>query len=376
MNALHLPHGDLPLPAYLPDATHAVVRGVDAHDLSACGIDALVMNTFHLMQRPGVTTIKALGGLHKMSGWHKPIVTDSGGFQAYSMIRENSKYGTLTDKGIVFRPENGGDKIIFTPEKSVQLQLSFGADVVICLDDCTHVDDSDEVQQTSVKRTISWAKRCRDEFVKLTGHKPGTLAANRGGDRPSARPLLFGVIQGGGDKALRAQCAGALLALGFDGYGYGGWPLDKQGNLVSDIVGFTREIVPREFPMHALGIGHPRSVIECTRMGYDLFDCAMPTRDARHGRLYIGEPMGGEWRYVYVEDDKHIKESRPLDEDCDCHTCATYSTGYLHHLYKIKDVSFARLATIHNLRFMARLIAALRGAGSGKDDGRRTTDDG
>ena len=357
MSTLHLPHGDLELPTYLPDATHAVVRSVDASDILACGVDALVMNTFHLMQRPGVTTIKALGGLHKMSNWARPIITDSGGFQAYSMIRENAKYGTLTDKGIVFRPENGGDKIIFTPEKSVQLQLSFGSDVVICLDDCTHVDDSAEIQETSVRRTILWAKRCRDEFEKLTGHRAGTAGSSQ--DQPP-RPLLFGVVQGGGDKSLRLKCAEALLSLGFDGYGYGGWPLDRQGNLVVDIVGYVRDIIPRQFPMHALGIGHPRSVIECTTIGYDMFDCAMPTRDARHGRLYTGSPAGGEWSYVYVEDDKHIKESRPLDASCDCRTCNEYSVGYLHHLYKIKDMLFARLATIHNLRFMTRLMDGLR----------------
>ena len=292
-----------------------------------------------------------------MSNWSRPIVTDSGGFQAYSMIRENSKYGSLTDKGIIFRPENGGDKIVFTPEKSIQLQVSFGADVVICLDDCTHVDDSNEIQETSVRRTIAWARRCRDEFVKLTGQIPGSAKVRAEG---SALPMLFAVIQGGGDKSLRKLCAEALLEMGFDGYGYGGWPLDKQGNLVADIVGYTRECVPSTFPMHALGIGHPRSVIECVQMGYELFDCAMPTRDARHGRLYVGNPLSGDWRYVYVEDDKHIKESRPLDSECDCRTCRGYSVGYLHHLYKIKDMGFARLATIHNLRFMSRMMTGLQ----------------
>lgn len=349
MPSLRLPSGDLPLPAYLPDATHAVVRSVDAADLEQVGTKAVVMNTFHLMQRPGVTTIKALGGLHEMSGWRGPIITDSGGFQAYSMIRENSKYGTLTDKGIVFRPENGGDKVLLTPEKSVQLQLAFGSDVVICLDDCTNAADADEIQQTSVRRTIAWAKRSKIEFER------GLAERNREGQRP----LLFGVIQGGGDLALRKQCAEALLEIGFDGFGFGGWPLDGKGNLLHDIVAYARELVPRQFPMHALGIGHPKSVVSCARMGYEIFDCAMPTRDARHGRVYVGDPLGGDWAYLYIEDDKHIKTRLPLDETCDCPTCKRYTIGYLHHLYKIKESSYWRLATLHNLRFMARLVERL-----------------
>lgn len=332
------------------------MRGLDSHDLRACGVDALVMNTFHLMQKPGVSTVKALGGLHTMSGWSGPIVTDSGGFQAYSMIRENDKYGTLTEKGIVFRPEVGaggktGDKIMFTPEKSIQLQLAFGADIVICLDDCTHAADSDETQRTSVRRTIAWAKRSRAEFDRLVAERKW---------HENATPKLFGVIQGGGSLALRKACAEALLEIGFDGFGFGGWPLDKQGQLLSDIVQYTRELVPRHLPMHALGIGHPRNVIGCWRMGYEMFDCAMPTRDARHGRLYVGKPFADEWRYLYVADDKHIKHALPADEYCDCHTCRHFSLGYLHHLFKISDTAYYRLATIHNVRFMTRLIQGLR----------------
>ena len=350
LSSLTLPRGELALPTFLPDATSAVVRGLDMTDVQNCGIDAVVMNTFHLMQKPGVTTIKALGGLHKMSGWPHPIITDSGGFQAYSMIRENEKYGRLTDDGIIFRREDG-ERVNFTPEKSVQLQLAFGADVVICLDDCTHADDARETQDTSVRRTIAWAKRCKDEFEKLCDQKRL---------EPRERPKLFGVIQGGLEKDLRKKCADELLDIGFDGFGFGGWPLDKQGQLLEDIVGYTREIVPRQFPMHALGIGHPRSIIACAKMGYEIFDCAMPTRDARHARLYIGNPLSGDWQYFYASDDKHIKNARPVDETCDCHTCQRFSAGYLHHLFKLGDGAFNRLATIHNLRFMARMMEEIR----------------
>lgn len=354
-----LPHGVLPLPAFLPDATTGFVRSADMGDLDAVGVAALVMNTFHLMQHPGSSTVQALGGLHAMSGWSRPIVTDSGGFQAYSMIRQNAKYGTLTDNGIVFRPDGGKRKLQLTPEKCVQLQLSYGADVVMCLDDCTHVNDAPAEQAISVKRTVAWAERCRREFDRIVAQKQL--------DAPD-RPLLFGVVQGGRSAELRRACADALLEIGFDGYGYGGWPLDGEGNLVADMLELTRELMPVQFSMHALGVGHPASIAACTQMGYGIFDSALPTRDARHGRLYtFTDPTPqptmrhDDWfRFVYISDDKYIKDGRPVGESCPCPTCRRYSRGYLHHLYKSGDSNFMRLATIHNLRFMVDLTAALR----------------
>ena len=356
---LYLPHGRLSLPAFLPDATLGVVRSVDSADLEQCGIQGVVMNTFHLMQRPGSSTITALGGLHRMCGWQWPIVTDSGGFQAYSLIRQNARYGSLNDKGITFQPDGSARKFHLTPEKSIQLQLSYDADVVICLDDCTHVDDPLAVQQESVNRTIQWARRCKQEFQRVLQQKK--LPRER-------QPLLFAVIQGGGSRELRKRCAGELLELGFDGFGYGGWPLDGEGKLLADIIAYTRELVPPAFPMHALGIGHPANVLECARMGYGLFDSAMPTRDARHGRLYAFtmEPTApaDNWSepwltYIYVNDDKAIKNDAPVSRFCDCLCCSRYPVAYLHHLFKINDGLFQRLATIHNLRFMTQLTKRL-----------------
>ncbi len=354
---LHLPHGELTLPAFLPDATLGVVRSVDSADLEACGVEAVVMNTFHLMQRPGSSTIQALGGLHAMSGWPHPIVTDSGGFQAYSLIRENPRYGRLSDRGITFQPEGATRKFQLTPEKSVQLQLAYGADVVICLDDCTHADAPPAVQEESVRRTIDWARRGKREFERIVAQK---------GLGPGEGPLLFAVVQGGASHDLRRRCAEALLEIGFDGYGYGGWPLDAEGNLLRDLLALTRELIPPEFPMHALGVGHPAGVAECTRMGYRLFDCALPTRDARHGRLYILGEQAGEVSYVYVNDARHIKAAAPVDPACDGLCCRRYSLAYLHHLFKIGDSLFFRLATIHNLRAMARLTARLRAECDGR----------
>jgi queuine tRNA-ribosyltransferase len=341
----------------MPDATLGVVRSVDATDLLHCAVQAIVMNTFHLMQRPGSSTIQALGGLHEMSAWTRPLVTDSGGFQAYSLIQQNAKFGSLDEDGITFKPEGAQRKFQLTPEKVVQLQMSYDTDIVICLDYCTHVDAPDEIQEVAVLRTIAWARRCKKAFEHLVQQK--RLSAEK-------RPLLFAVIQGGGSRTLRKRCTDALLEIGFDGFGYGGWPLDSQGKLLTDIITYTREIVPAQFPMHALGVGHPANVAACTRIGYSIFDSAMPTRDARHGRLYAFThdtftPAEGKWfTYIYVNDDKYIKTDRPISSVCDCLCCTHYSLGYLHHLFKINDTLFFRLATIHNLRFMTMLMQRLR----------------
>ncbi len=352
---LQLAHGQIHMPVFMPDATLGVVRSVDATDLATCEIQAVVMNTFHLMQRPGSSTIHALGGLHQMSGWQHPIITDSGGFQAYSLIQQNARFGSMNDDGITFKPEGAERKFHLTPEKTIQLQLSYGADVVICLDECMHVDAAYELQVISVKRTIDWAKRCKKEFLRLIKQKRLT---------EEERPLLFAVIQGGGSHTLRKQCAQELLEIGFDGFGFGGWPLDTQGHLLSDILAYTRELVPIQFPMHALGVGHPLNVVECTKLGYGMFDSAMPTRDARHCRLYAfthETALDDKWlTFIYANDDKYIKSDAPISRFCDCLCCKNYSLGYLHHLFKINDTLFFRLATLHNLRFMTQLTQRLR----------------
>jgi queuine tRNA-ribosyltransferase len=353
---LELPHGKIELPIFLPDATQGVVRGVDSSDMLDCGVDALQMNVFHLMQKPGSRTIKALGGLHELFGWPRPIVTDSGGFQIYSLIHQNPRYGSLSERGMLFRPDGSERRFLLTPEKSVQLQLDYGADIVVCLDDCTNADQAAEEQVRSVQRTVKWARRCREEYDRRI---------LRRGDGP--RPRLFAVVQGGADRTLRKRCAEELLEIGFDGYGLGGWPLDSQGQLLEDVVACTRELIPQRFPLHALGVGQPGNVAACARMGYNLFDSTMPTRDARHGRLYrfsedpVATPLAGEWySYLYIQDERHIRSREPVSQYCDCLCCRNYSLAYLHHLFRVSDSLFFRLATLHNLRFMMQLVARLR----------------
>ena len=355
-------HGDIPLPAFLPDATLGVVRSLDAADLERVGIQALVMTAYHLMQKPGTSTVNALGGIHKMAGWNRPILTDSGGFQAYSLIRQNAKFGKLTDQGIRFKPEGAEREFMLTPEKCVQVQLAYGADIVVCLDECTHVDDPHSEQEVSVTRTIQWAKRCKEEFVRILKQRKISLT-----DAP--RPLLFGVVQGGGDAELRQRCANALLEIGFDGFGYGGWPLDAQNNLLTEMLQATREAIPLEFPLHALGVGHPASIAACAKMGYSTFDSALPTRDARTGRLYfwqtdphaLGFDFAGNWlKTLYIDDEKHRKSDKPISAFCDCPTCTRYSVGYLRHLHKSGETLYFRLATLHNLRFITQLMQILQ----------------
>jgi len=350
---IDLPHGRLQYPVYLPDATYGMVRSVDAADLENVSVQGLVMNTFHLMQKPGSLTVQSLHGMHEMSGWTKPIVTDSGGFQAYSLIHENEKFGKITDRGITIIPENSTHKLQLTPEKTVQLQMAFGTDFVICLDECTHAEAPYADQRSAVQRTLAWARRGKRTFERLLEVR-----------RPLVRPLLIAVIQGGGEPDLRRACAEELLSIGFDGYGLGGWPLDAQGNLLSETIAYVRELVPASYPLHALGVGQPGHVLTCARLGYTLFDSAMPTRDARHGRLLIwqaqeGIPLARQSRwysYLYIGDDIHRRDRRPLDEGCTCPCCQDYSRAWLHHLFKIGDGLYDRFATLHNLAFMNRLM--------------------
>ncbi len=359
VSKLKLPHGTIDLPAFLPDGTRGVVRGVDSTDLQACRIQAMQMNVFHLMQRPGSSTIQALGGLHEMADWPSPIFTDSGGFQVYSLIRQNPRLGKISERGATFQPPDSSRKFKLTPEKSVQLQMAYGSDVIICLDDCTHVTDPPGEQLVSVQRTIKWARQCKEEYLRLLSSKQ--LKSNQ-------RPLLVAVIQGGDSQELRRKCAEELLDIGFDGYGYGGWPLNSQGELLEDALAYTRELVPKEHTLHALGVGHPANILSCVNMGYELFDSIMPTRDARRGRLYTFNMLpekhhltGQEWfKFIYINDKKHIKQNESLSAYCDCLCCNRYSIGYLHHLYKLNDHLYVRLATIHNLRFMTQLMSALR----------------
>lgn len=349
-------HGTIPLPAFFPDGTRGVVRAVDAQDLRRCGVPGIVVNTLHLTTSPGVGLIKNQGGIHSFMGWDGPIISDSGGFQAMSMIRENARYGTISDAGITFTNVDikGHPQLKLTPEKSIQVQFTLGSDIVICLDDCPSPQASRDEVCESVRRTVAWAGRCRAEFDRqVEGRKLGS----------DERPLLFGVIQGGFDRDLRQRCADGLLPLGFDGFGFGGWPLDVGGNLAVDTLACTAALMPDDACKYALGVGSPAHVARCVEMGYTLFDCVLPTRDARHHRLYCWSNAVDslDYEYLYINDDRYKRDSRPVSERCDCPCCAHYTRSYLHHLFDIGDTLALRLATMHNLRFYSQLMLKLVG---------------
>jgi len=359
---LQTKHGRLPLPAFLPDATKGVVRTLDSVDLEAVGVSGIVVNTFHLGVHPGATLVKRVGGVHRFVGWRGPIVSDSGGFQVYSLAKENSDWVSVSKKGLQYRRHRGDKRHILSPEKCVQQQLALGSDIIYCLDHCTHSDAAERDQRTSVEHTLDWARRCRAEFDQRTADLP-----------VAERPLLFGVVQGGASRALRSTCAEQLLELEFDGYGYGGWPISDEGELV-EMVHFVAELLPADAPKHALGIGKPENVVRALQAGYQMFDCVLPTRDARHGRLYVFRP---DWEsraaadndfyeFVYIRDEQNCADDAPLDASCDCLTCSRYSRAYLNHLFTIGDATAHRLATIHNLRFYVRLFDLLRTTASSR----------
>lgn len=368
MRTLDTAHGQLDLPAFFPDATRAVVRAVDSRDLETCGVTGLVVNTFHLSTAPGAGLIKSAGGVHRFMNWRRPIASDSGGFQIMSMIRDNPRYGTILDRGIHFTNiDRGGDKIKFTPEKSIRAQFDLGADLMICLDDCPHPDATAAENADAVRRTVLWGRRCRKAFDRL-------LAAR---DLSGAnRPLLLGVIQGGYDPQLRAECAEKLLPLDFDGYGFGGWPLDDEGKLAAETLAHTARLIPDDRPKFALGVGMPENIVRGFQMGYHIFDCVLPTRDARRGRLYAYSAQASDavnvfsadfYHFVYIQDDKYKRDTRPISDVCDCPCCRGYSRSYLHHLFAIKDTLAYRLATLHNLRFYTQLMAHLQASQTARE---------
>jgi queuine tRNA-ribosyltransferase len=357
MSSITTPSGDIRAPAFFPDATRGVIRTLGGDDLAACGVQGVVVNMFHLISRPGVSAVSAHGDIHHFMNWRGPVAADSGGFQAYSLLEGSKSLGSISSRGFTYRLERGGDKTILTAEKCIQAQLRIGADILFCLDDCTHPSAPDDRQRLSVTRTMQWAARSRETFDRVLDEAKTP---------PARRPLLFAVVQGGEDLGLRRECASALIDIGFDGYGYGGWPITDEGRL-SDSVARVAELTPTDRPRFALGIGKPENLVRAFYAGYHLFDCVMPTRDARRGRLFVRrsgrqtpDTDGEFYGSVNAHDTRYHRDTRPVEDGCDCLCCRDYSRSYLHHLFRIGDALAHRLATIHNLTFYRRLVEDLR----------------
>jgi queuine tRNA-ribosyltransferase len=349
------------LPIYLPDATRAVAKCVDTRDLLEAGIEGCVVNTYHLQTDPGISVIKKFHGVKKFMNFNGFVASDSGGWQIYSLIQKNKNSGTVTDKGVSFSRSGGGAREIYTPEKCVEDQFELRSDVIVCLDHFSEPGNS-ESDQESVDRTVLWAERSKARYMEIIKEK---------GLDDSTKPLIFAVIQGGEDMELRKTCAQKLQEIGFDGYGFGGYLVDEgTGKLNLALMEKIANIIPDQFCKFALGVGTPHEITMCSKYGWNIFDCTLPTRDARNGRLYIynknpvkREDLENEVNhgYLYITRDEFRRDERPVSEFCDCYTCKNYSRAYLNHLFSIEDTLSERLATIHNLRVFSKTVEVLRG---------------
>jgi len=337
-------------PQYLPDATRGYIKSVDVTDLPYSGIEGMMVNTYHLMENPGLEVLENAGGIKKYMGFGGLVSSDSGGWQMFSLIHRNSKAGKITDEGVVFKIGDG-KKGLVTPEDVIQAQFKIGSDIMICLDDFSPPDGAKSRLKESVDRTISWARRSKKEFQKQL-KKHNFIEKNR--------PLLLGVVQGGHDKEMRKYCAEELIKIGFDAYGFGGYVVDENGNWDMEMSEYLVNLLPKDSLRFALGIGRISDVYNLAKMGWDIFDCTLPTRDARHKRLYILNKDKTDCTYLYLGKTKHANNFNPIDGECGCLACKNHTVSYLNHLFNTKDPLAYRLASIHNLRTYSRLVESLR----------------
>lgn len=327
--------GTVETPAFMPVGTYGTVKGMTPEEVRATGADILLGNTFHLWLRPGEEIMRKHGDLHDFMNWQRPILTDSGGFQVFSLgdIRK------ITEEGVHFRSPINGEKIFMDAEKSMQIQYSLGSDVVMIFDECTPYPASHDEARKSMQMSLRWAKRSRDEFDRL--------------ENPNS---LFGIIQGSVYEDLRDESLKGLLEIGFDGYAVGGLAVGEPKADMHRVLEHVCPQIPTDKPRYLMGVGKPEDLVEGVRRGIDMFDCVMPTRNARNGHLFVTEGV------IKIRNARHRDDTSPLDPECDCYTCKNYSRAYLYHLDRCNEILGARLNTIHNLRYYQRLMEGLRGA--------------
>lgn len=334
------------LPQYLPDATRGYVKSLDSFDILSSGITGVMVNTYHLMENPGLDVIEKAGGIKKYINWEGLVSSDSGGWQLFSLVHRNGKKGSITDDGIRITMGDG-KKGFITPEDIIKAQFKVNPDIMVCLDDFSPPDGTSERVKESVERTILWAKRSKIEFEKQVKKYKYT---------DDTRPFLLAPVQGGKDKKLRKYCAEELIKIGFDAYGFGGYVVDDAGNWDMDMSEFLVNLLPKDKLKFALGIGRIGDIYRLANMGWNLFDCTLPTRDARHKRLYILDKNKDDCTYLYMGKTKNVNNHKPIDTACDCLTCKNYTVSYLNHLFNTNDTLAYRLASIHNLRTYSRLM--------------------
>ena len=330
---LETPHGAVETPAFMPVGTQATVKGITPDHLVATGTRMLLANTFHLALRPGEQVVAAAGGLHRFMGWDGPILTDSGGFQVFSLAARNR----IDDSGVTFRSHIDGSLLELTPERAIAIQEALGADVAMCLDQCPALPASRTAIAEAVRRTIAWARRSKEAH----------------GRRDQA---LYGIVQGGTHADLRAQCADALIAMDFDGYAVGGVSVGEGREDVRQALALSTHLLPTDRPRYLMGVGRPQDILDAVATGIDLFDCVMPTRNGRNATCFTD--LGP----VKLRNSVHRKDFRPIEEGCDCMACRRFSRAYLRHLFLAKEMLGPILASIHNVSYLHRLTRRIREA--------------
>ena len=332
LGILHTPHGSFPTPMYMPVGTLATIKGLSPEELKEMGADVVLANTYHLWLRPGEDLVAEAGGLHKFMNWDKGILTDSGGFQVFSL----SDMRKITEEGVHFRNHINGEKLFLSPEKAIHIENQLGADIIMSFDECPPFDQSYDYVKRSIERTTRWAER-------------GLRAHQRPQDQ-----ALFGILQGAGYKDLRLAHAQDMIAMDFPGYSIGGLSVGESKEEMNEVLDYLTPVMPKHKPRYLMGVGSPDSLIDGVIRGVDMFDCVLATRIARNGTC-----MTSQGRLV-VKNAQYARDFRPIDEKCDCYTCKHYSRAYIRHLIKCDEIFGLRLASTHNVHFLLNLMKQVR----------------
>ncbi len=370
---LHTSHGIVETPAFMPVGTAGSVKGITQEELEQLGAQILLANTYHLYLRPGHEVIREQGGLHRFMSWPHPLLTDSGGFQVMSL----KGLGRVTEDGVWFRSHLDGSSHFLSPERAVEIQLALGADIIMTLDECVEYPSSHQTALRAMKLTGRWARRAKDFYVRHSKLEIGNSAldppvsrfdfraskAEPPGPNPespsapeSKTPALFGIVQGGTDKALRRESAEQIVEIGFAGYAIGGLSVGEPKAETYDVTNFTTDLLPADRPRYLMGVGTPEDLVECVARGIDLFDCVMPTRNARNGCVFTSQGK------VVVKNARYARDNGPLDPACECSVCRRYSRSYIRHLFVAGEMLAAILATRHNLHFYLDTMRKIRQA--------------
>jgi queuine tRNA-ribosyltransferase len=329
------PHGDVETPAFMPVGTQGAIKGLTHRDLEAIGAQILLSNTYHLYLRPGDGLIARLGGLHRFIGWSKPILTDSGGYQVFSLAARR----TLDEHGVRFQSHLDGSSHVLTPESIADIQAQLGSDIAMVLDECLAYPAEAPATRLSMERTARWAGRARHRQLALrAGDADGVRITNAG-------QAQFGIVQGGVSPDLRRESAARTIEIGFEGYAIGGLSVGEPVETMYEIAGLTAGCLPVERPRYLMGAGTPEDLVESIAQGVDLFDCVLPTRNARNGQLFTSEGR------INIKNARYVDDNRPPDPACSCYTCRTFSRAYLRHLFLAKELNASTLNTLHNLNF-------------------------